>query len=112
MTSKLRYQLSIVTATLCQLLAMTFLVIFMDDAIHTADTVPATFALGSLYCQILALAFYFVADYHLSKKGEFKRSVPKPKRHYKEWSERTFNTIFILCIIALYAVFMVFICTH
>ncbi len=112
MTSKLRYQLSIVTATLCQLLAMTFLVVFMDDAIHTADTVPATFALGSLYCQILALAFYYVADYHLSKKGEFKRSVPKPKRHYKEMSQRTFNTLMVMGIIAVYAVFMVFICTH
>lgn len=105
MNNQLRYTISIVTATLCQLFAMTFLVIFMNDAITTADTIPATFALGSLYCQILALAFYFLADYYVTK-----RSVPKPKRHYKEMSQRTFNTLMVMGIIAVYAVFMVFIC--
>ncbi len=110
MNNQLRYLISLVTATLCQLLAMAFLVIFMNDAITTADTIPATFALGSLYCQILALAFYFLADYFLAKRGVFTRSVPKPKRHYKEMSQRTFNTLMVMGIIAVYAVFMVFIC--
>ena len=105
MNNQLRYTISLVTATLCQLAAMTFLVFFMHDAITIADTIPATCALGSLYCQILALAFHFLADYYVTK-----RNVPRPKRHYKEMSQRTFNTLMVMGIIAVYAVFMVFIC--
>ena len=107
---KLRYQLAMLFATLFQLLAMTFLVLFYDLVFHTCNDISPTFALGSLYCQIVALALYFVADYLLSKKGDSQQSAPKPKRHYKEWSERRFNILFapvsLLCMFALWFLFV------
>ena len=108
-TSKSRYQLALLLGTLSQLLALSFLVLFYDLIFNTCEDISPTFAFASMFCQVIALLLFYIADYN---KNEFKRSVPKPKRHYKEWSERTFNTIFIFCIFALYALFMIFICTH
>ena len=88
---------------------MAFLALFMHEAITIADKIPATFGLGSLYCQVLALVFHYVADYHLSKKAEFKPSAPKPKRHFTEWSDSTWYILFGVAILALVVSFMGFI---
>ena len=63
MSIKSRYQLSMLAASLFQLLGMISVVIFMHDAVHATDKIPATFALFAVYCQIFATAFFYTADY-------------------------------------------------
>ena len=66
MSTKSRYFYSMFLAAIFQLFGMIFLVVFMHDAVHATAKIPATFALGSMYCQIFSMAFYFIAD-HLNK---------------------------------------------
>ena len=110
---KFRYRLSLVSAFGFQLIAMTFLVLFFVDAVSASSAAASSLlALSSLCCSMAATALFAIADHCHYDTAREHYNAAKPKRHYKEWSERTWNIIFGLSIFAIYAVFMIFMCTH